>query len=153
MRSAALIFSYVYNALPGKAAFENGLRSFWFFFSSCSCALQAIFQPSTMKPAAMAAPMRKNASPIIYIASCGCFTPYTSICGPDSGTARPRAHALLRCVRCPQGPRWCGSPSAPCRKRGRKGPCAQRRRAAHGRRPAQGGIRGAASRWEGAHCR
>lgn len=60
MRSAALIFSYVYNALPGKAAFENGLRSFWFFFSSCSCALQAIFQPSTMKPAAMAAPMRKK---------------------------------------------------------------------------------------------
>ena len=31
MRSAALIFSYVYNARPGKAAFENGLRSFWVF--------------------------------------------------------------------------------------------------------------------------
>ena len=31
MRAAALIFSYVYNALPGQAAFENGLRSFWVF--------------------------------------------------------------------------------------------------------------------------
>lgn len=31
MRSAALVFSYVYNALPWPAAFENGLRSFGVF--------------------------------------------------------------------------------------------------------------------------